>query len=220
MSVVKFFIIMATALGLFFAIALYISGPQKIVNAYNHSRPHLISGGGEECLRELTLQNIEFSHLGDIKKGICLVKDAVRIEAFTTTKLSGPIVLNCKAALATHEWLEEIKAKNVMHFGTYNCRTMRGSGVMSEHSFGTAIDIASINGSSVKHHWREKSDRGIYIREAARRACSYFSNSITPDHDARHHDHLHLDMGYGTSCLPPLVQRLEKLMMTFFRKFF
>lgn len=217
---IKYLIGALTILTLFIIGVLYVYGPKTIVETYNQSRPYLISGGGKDCLRDLTLHKVKYSSLGNVNEGLCLVKDAVRIEAFPTTKMSGPIVLNCKAALATHKWLEEIKAKNVVHFGTYNCRTMRGSSVMSEHSFGTAIDIASINGSSVKHHWREKSDRGIYIREAAKRACSYFSNSITPDHDARHHDHLHLDMGYGTSCLPPLVQRLEKLMMTFFRKFF
>ena len=215
----KFFIIIMTVLGLLLAVVLYLSGPKKIVGTYNQSRPHLISGGGEDCLRELTLQNVQYNRLGDMKEGICLVKDAVRIEAFPTTKMSGPIVLNCKAALATHKWFEEIKAKNVTHFGTYNCRTMRGSGVMSEHSFGTAIDIASLNGSSVKRHWKEISDRGAYIRKAAQLACDYFSNSITPDHNALHHDHLHLDMGYGTSCMPSFVQQLEKLTISLFKGF-
>jgi hypothetical protein len=90
---------------------------------------------------------------------------------------------------------------------------------MSEHSFGTAIDIASINGSSVKRHWDEQSDRGDYIRRAARLACDYFSNSITPDHNALHHDHLHLDMGYGTSCLPQSIQTLEKFTTSFLARF-
>ena len=90
---------------------------------------------------------------------------------------------------------------------------------MSEHSFGTAIDISSINGSSVKRHWKEKSDRGAYIRKAAQLACDYFSNAITPDHNALHHDHLHLDLGYGSSCMPSFVQRLEKFTMDFLRYF-
>ena len=90
---------------------------------------------------------------------------------------------------------------------------------MSEHSFGTAIDIASINGSSVKRDWDEKSERGAYIRKAAKVACDYFTNSITPDHNALHHDHLHLDIGYGTSCLPPFVQRLEKLTISILGRF-
>tara|TARA_B100000767_G_scaffold97600_1_gene93675 strand:+ start:2294 stop:2947 length:654 start_codon:yes stop_codon:yes gene_type:complete len=213
------FIIIVTAFTILLALILYFSGPKKIVGIYNKSRPNLISGGGDGCFTELNSQNIQFSRLGDMKDGICLVKDAVRIEAFPTTKMSGPIVLNCNAALATHRWLKEIKAKDVTHFGTYNCRTMRGSGVMSEHSFGTAIDIASINGNSVKRHWKEKSVRGEYIRKSARIACDYFSNSITPDHNALHHDHLHLDMGYGTTCMSSFVQRLRKLAINLSERF-
>ena len=215
----KFVLTLLIVLGLLLAAVMYLYGPKNIIKIYNQSRPNLISGGGEDCLKELRLKNVRYDHLGDMKEGICLVKDAVRIEAFPNTKLSGPIMLNCKAALATQKWLEEVKAHNVTHFGTYNCRTMRGSGVMSEHSFGTAIDIASINGSSVKRHWDEKSERGAYIRKAGKLACDYFTNSITPDHNALHHDHLHLDLGYGSSCLPPFLQRLEKLTMTALGRF-
>lgn len=200
-------------------IVFHLYNPEAAVKIYNKSRPHLINGGGEECLSELTRQNVKYTRIGNTKEGMCQVKDAVRIDAFPNTKLSGAIILNCKAALATHQWLREIKAKNVTHFGTYNCRTMRGSSVMSEHSFGTAIDIASINGSSVKSHWDERSNRGAYIRKSAKLACNHFSNSITPDHNKLHHDHLHLDMGYGTSCLPPFIQKLEQLTMTALERF-
>ena len=215
----KFFFAMMALIGLLLSVVLYHYEHESIIKSYNQSRPNLISGGGEGCFRELTLENVRYERLGDMREGICLVKDAVRIDAFLNTKMSGPVVLNCKTALATQKWFGEINAKNVTHFGTFNCRTMRGSGVMSEHSFGNAIDISSINGSSVKHHWEEKSDRGAYIRKAALLACDYFSNSITPDHNALHHDHLHLDMGYGTSCLPQFVQRLEKLTMIVFGRF-
>ncbi|WP_341206944.1 extensin family protein, partial [uncultured Psychrosphaera sp.] len=185
----------------------------------NQFRPQLVTGGGADCFDNLTQKNVKFSRLGNMSENQCLVKDAVRIEAFPHTKLSGPVILNCRTALATQNWFEKIKAKNVAHLGTYNCRTMRGSGIASEHSFGTAIDIASINGSSVRLHWDEKSERGAYIRKAAQLACDYFTNSITPDHNALHYDHLHLDMGYGTTCLPPIVQRLEKLAISVLEQF-
>ena len=202
------------------AVLLALLRPDSLIRNYNQLRPQVVIGGGADCFDDLRKKKVNFSRLGDMSEDQCLVKDAVRIEAFPHTKLSGPVILNCRTALATQNWFERIKAKNVAHFGTYNCRTMRGSGVASEHSFGTAIDIASINGSSVRLHWDEKSDRGAYIRKAARLACDYFSNSITPNHNALHHDHLHLDMGYGTSCMPSFIQRMEKLAMTLFGRFF
>ena len=201
------------------AVLLAFLRPDSLIRNYNQFRPQLVTGGGADCFDNLAQKNVKFSRLGNMSENQCLVKDAVRIEAFSHTKLSGPVILNCRTALATQNWFEKIKAKSVTHFGTYNCRTMRGSGVMSEHSFGTAIDIASINGSSVKRDWDEKSERGAYIRKAAKVACDYFTNSITPDHNALHHDHLHLDIGYGTSCLPPFVQRLEKLTISILGRF-
>ena len=47
-------------------------------------------------------------------------------------------------------WLEEIEATEVEHFGSYNCRKIYGTNIMSEHSFGSAVDIASINGISLR----------------------------------------------------------------------
>jgi len=191
------------------ALALIFVEPKEIVSGYNKIRPMVVRGGGQKCLDELANRGIEFTKLSEMKDGICLVKDAVKINSFPNTSLSGPIILNCNTAIVTHDWLEVINAKSVMHYGTYNCRTMRGSGVMSEHSFGTAIDIAAINGSSVQCHWNALSELGSYIRNAADLACDYFSNAITPEHNTLHYDHLHLDMGYGTTCMPKLIQELE-----------
>ena len=39
--------------------------------------------------------------------------------------------------------------------GSYNCRTVANSKIMSEHSYGTAIDISHIDDASVKVDWNE-----------------------------------------------------------------
>ena len=192
---------------------------QSVSRTYNKIRPQVILGGGKKCLSDLSDRGIKFTSLGDVQEGNCLIKNAVRISMLPEAKLSSALTLNCRAASKFINWMDEIEAKNIVHMGTYNCRKMRGSPLMSEHSFGTAIDIASINGSSVKLHWTEKSNRGDYIRNSARIACNYFSNSITPDHNALHHDHLHLDSGYGTTCFPTFVQQLAKLAINFSARF-
>ena len=217
-----------TKLILVIFVVTLVSGPvviyveiqnQSVSRAYNQIRPKVIRGGGKQCLSELSERGIKFTSLGDVQEGNCLIKNAVRVASLPETELSGALTLNCRTASSFISWVDEIEAKNIVHMGTYNCRKMRGSPLMSEHSFGTAIDIASINGSSVKLHWKEKSDRGDYIRETARIACDYFSNSITPDHNALHHDHLHLDSGYGTTCLPTFVQQPAKLAINFLERF-
>ena len=112
-------------------------------------------------------------------------------------------------------WLEEIEATEVEHFGSYNCRKIYGTNIMSEHSFGSAIDIASVDGASVKDDWRKQDQNGRKIREAAKAGWRNFSNVITPDDNALHHDHLHLDNGYRSTCLPDWLNKLKKAINAF-----
>ena len=216
--------LLRTLLFLLLALTLSVLGamiyaPSSIIEIYNFARPKIISGGGGACIAELSKTSIKYTFLDEIQEGQCLVKDPVRITKFSNTTISAPLVLNCKTALKTDDWLNDIKAKHIDHFGTYNCRSMRGSNVASEHSFGTAIDIAAIDGASVQRDWEKDTAKGTKIRSAADMACEYFSNVITPIHNALHHDHLHLDMGYGTSCMPAAVQNLEKKIVRLLKEF-
>ena len=76
----------------------------------------------------------------------------------------------------------------------YNC------GLMSEHSFGVAIDISEIDGAVVSKHWKENGSKGEKLRDAASAACKYFSNVLTPETNRLHHNNLHLDSGIGFQC--------------------
>ena len=144
---------------------------------------------------------MSFSPLGNMKdKEPCGIENAVWIEGFSTTKLSGPLTLSCMIALSLASWFEDIGAKQVTHMGSYNCRTIRGSNIMSQHSFGAAVDIASINGASLKSDWQDEGEKGEYLRNSAKAACEYFSNVLTPDYNAAHHDHFHLDHGLRLTC--------------------
>ena len=93
-------------------------------------------------------------------------------------------------------WFEEIEAKEVEHMGSYHCRKIRGSTrTWSQHSFGSAVDISHINGASLKDDWFKDNDKGRYLREAGKAACNYFPNVLTPDTNAAHHNHFHVDNG-------------------------
>jgi hypothetical protein len=169
---------------------------------YNQIRPKVVSSGGEQCFGLLSEMGVEFKRLGDFKDGICVIKDPVRIRHFPSTKLSNTVTLNCQTALDVANWFEDIKAKEVIHMGSYNCRKMRGLDIMSEHSFGSAFDIAMINGASVERDWNSSDAKGKYLKKAAASACSFFSNVLTPDYNSLHHDHFHVDNGLKSSCLP------------------
>ena len=171
-----------------------------LISAYNKYRVVFLDGGGEKCLRELEQAEAVFKPLGNQGTDICPVKNAVRISKFKDTTLSSSVILSCPAAVDTANWLEEIEAKHITHMGTLNCRERRGSGLMSEHSFGVAIDISEIDGAIVSKHWKDKGSKGDTLREAARSACKYFSNVLTPETNRLHHNHFQLDSGVGFQC--------------------
>ena len=172
---------------------------QKIVlQSLTKPRPQLT---GEACLKALEKKSVNFSRLGNLQgEAPCGIENAVRIEGFSTTDISGPLTLSCGTALSLASWFEDIGAKKVTHMGSYNCRTIRGSNIMSQHSFGAAVDIASINGASLRSDWQDEGKKGKYLKYSAKVACRYFSNVLTPDYNAAHHDHFHLDHGLRLTC--------------------
>lgn len=99
-------------------------------------------------------------------------------------------------------WMNS-RVVRIEHLGTYACRNIAGGGSLSEHARGNAIDVATFvfaNGRkvSVKKDWAEgEPRRGAeqFLRDLVTRMREEgtFGVVLTPDWDARHHDHLHLD---------------------------
>ena len=75
-----------------------------------------------------------------------------------------------------------------------------GSNIVSEHGYGTAIDISKIDSASVLEDWNKNSDNGKILKNAYDTACKYFSNILTPDTNNDHKNHFHFDNGFGTKC--------------------
>lgn len=183
----------------FVCLAAYF-GLGLIPKAYNEIRPLVLTSGGESCLENLRAQNHSIRSLGDMGTNECPILNAVKIEKFSDTTLSSPIVLSCPAALSVASWLNDIQARHIVHMGTLNCRRQRGSGFLSEHSFGLAIDISEIDGAKVSRDWNNSSTKGIKLKKAAEVACEHFSNVLTPEANSLHHSHFHLDVGIGRGC--------------------
>ena len=171
-----------------------------VISTYNKYRVVFLDGGGENCLKALEQTEAVFKPLGNQGSSACPVKNAVRISRFRDTTLSSSVILSCPTAVDTANWLEEIEAKHITHMGTLNCRERRGSGLMSEHSFGVAIDVSAIDGAVVSKHWKDKGIKGDTLRKAASVACKHFSNVLTPETNRLHHNHFHLDSGVGFQC--------------------
>jgi hypothetical protein len=92
------------------------------------------------------------------------------------------------------------------HFGAYSCRANTGRrNQLSEHAYGLAIDISGFRLSdgeiiSVERDWSRPGPRGAFLHQLARAACGYFSVVLTPDSNADHFNHMHLDIGRDRLC--------------------
>jgi len=172
---------------------------------YNKLRPMIDFGSEESCIRRLDGVSADYVYLGDQQPSEGgVIKNAVDYSGTTTAKLyreksttSSSVRLACKTAINTSKWLNEIDVKKAYHLGTYNYRVIAGSPFLSEHSFATAIDIRALDNANIIEHWNDKGDKGGKLKQAASKACKYFSNVLTPDYNADHYDHFHLDNGPG-----------------------
>ncbi len=101
-------------------------------------------------------------------------------------------------------------ANTIVSFGTYNCRTIAGSNTRSNHGTGDAIDIAGFimeDGSEISliRDWDSRENpSGSVGQWLAERVNTWFGNewwdtALTPDFNAAHADHFHLDITRGGS---------------------
>ena len=89
----------------------------------------------------------------------------------------------------------------VEHFGSYSCRRLygRGTGDWSEHARGNALDVAGFrlaDGRRIRvlGDWNDGSPaERAFLRDVRDGACRLFATVLSPDYNAAHRDHLHLD---------------------------
>jgi hypothetical protein len=91
--------------------------------------------------------------------------------------------------------------------GSYACRTVRGiaSASLSEHAFANAIDVSAFvladgRRISVLNGWGAEGEDADFLRRIRKAACRTFQTVLSPDYNAAHRDHLHLDLGRGPYC--------------------
>lgn len=85
-------------------------------------------------------------------------------------------------------------------FGSYACRPIRGGreGRWSEHASANAIDIAAFRLSDgrrigIAADWKGDRREAAFLRDVRDGACRSFATVLSPDYNALHRDHLHLD---------------------------
>jgi hypothetical protein len=170
------------------------------------------------CRAVLSEGGVTFTEEPDRTDGGCETTNAVRLRQGVTPLSPAAPVMTCPLALGYAFWdrhalraaarAELGKAvARVEHYGVYACRNVygRASGRPSEHASANALDAAAFRLTdgrqvSVAAHFDGEDGRGRFLRRARDGACPWFRATLSPDYNAAHADHFHLDFGAFRIC--------------------
>lgn len=176
----------------------------------------------QQCFTDLSREDVRYSPLPDRDYGSgCVVRGAVQLIDFgvPTTNLKS---MRCDLARTFIGWVrngvvpaaQEILGSELVRvesFGTFSCRAIIGGGAasagrLSEHGLADAVDIAGFvlkdgRRITVERDWRTQ-DPAVreFLQVIHQSACKRFKTVLSPDYNAAHYNHLHLDMGRGPFC--------------------
>jgi len=172
-----------------------------------------------ECRAVLTRSAVAFAALEPAGEGSCARPDRTMLTAFPLRPERPPTT--CAVAAGLTLWLNgtvEPAARELLgvgvarieHLGAYSCRRLygRGSGPWSEHASGNAIDIAAFvladgRRVSLLKDWQGEDAKAVFLHRVRDGACGAFGTVLSPDYNAAHRDHLHLDQaarGFSGAC--------------------
>ncbi|HWK42572.1 MAG TPA: extensin family protein [Croceibacterium sp.] len=172
-----------------------------------------------ECRMVLERSGVVFDVLPPAGEGECRREDRTVLSAAPLSPDAPPVT--CPVAAGFELWLRQgvqpaaetvfgQKVARIEHFGAYGCRRMygRANGRWSEHASGNALDIAAFvladgRRISVLRGWNGTGGDAEFLHQIRDHACGIFGTVLSPDYNAAHADHLHLDQarrGAGGFC--------------------
>ena len=167
------------------------------------------------CLAQLSAAEVRFSPRPDeARGGACGLYDAGTLGADmgTVARMTpGDPVVTCQTALAISIWrrqsvepaAREIFGQDVVsidHFGTYACRPVNNvaGNRPSAHGLAAALDFSGVRlrdgrRITVSGDWSGNGPEARFLRRIRDDACRIFGTTLSPDYNAVHADHLHLE---------------------------
>lgn len=161
------------------------------------------------CRAVLKRSEVAFTELSATGEGPCARPDRTRLGNYPLAPDTPTVT--CPVAAALELWRRESVAPaaralfgselaRIEHLGAYSCRRMYGGadGPWSEHATANAIDIAAFvledgRRISVLGDWDGTAEEAAFLRTVRDGACNSFTTVLSPDYNAAHGDHFHLD---------------------------
>lgn len=174
-----------------------------------------LTGDAAACRALLTRAGVRHTVLPPRREGErCGYADGIRFAPGGSRRIAlrpAGLGTSCPvaASMAMWEWnvvqpaaerLLGTRVTSIEHFGSYSCRRLysRDAGAWSEHATADAIDVAGFRLAdgrriSVVRDWEGEDAEAHFLRAVRDGACDLFATTLSPDYNAAHRDHLHLD---------------------------
>ena len=172
-----------------------------------------------QCQGLLREEGVAFTPVRDQSEGqFCDVRNAVLLGAQSVRVSPARPMMACPLAAAFLLWTRysvEPAARDILGtdlkevdlFGVYACRRVnsQAEGRPSAHARAEAIDVAGFrfaDGRQVKvlGDWHRSGTETRFLHRVRDDACRAFSTVLSPDYNALHANHLHLETGGSGPC--------------------
>ena len=170
------------------------------------------------CDEVLKTSGLRVSHQAETPAdAACPLRNTLRVQG-AEVALSSSFLASCPLAVAfalfeRHSLQPAAQAvfgqavTRVDHLGSFACRNIygRAEGRLSQHASANALDIAGFRladgrSISVLKDWPGEGASARFLRQVRDGACDDFNVVLSPDYNAAHRNHFHLDMGRWWVC--------------------
>ncbi|MHB2137386.1 extensin-like domain-containing protein [Pseudomonas monsensis] len=171
----------------------------------------------ELCAQALSSSGLRVTRQSDSPGAKCPLIGALRVQGGEVA-LSSSFLASCPLAVAyalfERHTLQPVaqavygeKVSRLDHLGSFACRNVynRESGALSRHASADALDIAGFRlasgrSISVLKDWPGQTRDAQFLRQVRDGACETFSVVLSPDYNAAHRNHFHVDVGRWSVC--------------------
>lgn len=194
---------------------LDVTAPPNLLTPYKLWR---LRGDPGLCAQALASSTLKVTAQADTTgESRCPLHDVVRVSG-GPIGLSSSFLATCPVAVAFALFERNVlqpaaqaafqsRVVRVDHLGSFACRNIynRAQGRLSQHATANALDIAGFRLAdgrrvSVLKGWAGSAGEAAFLRQVRDGACTSFNTVLSPDYNAAHRNHLHLDMGPWRVC--------------------
>jgi hypothetical protein len=169
------------------------------------------------CDQALSSSGLRVTRQADSPDATCPLINTWRVQGGEVA-LSSSFLASCRLAVSfalfdrhvlqpAAQTVYGLAVTRVDHLGSFACRNVynRDNGRLSQHASANALDIAGFRLAdgrtvSVLKDWPKDNQDARFLRQVRDGACDMFSVVLSPDYNAAHRNHFHVDVGSWWVC--------------------